>query len=524
VRDKNEHDEMTRHRCNHFVKMTVALQLGLLMWQFSPELSINGDNAVYYLLGKALSQGKGYRKICVVDEPVERKYPMGTSLLIASTQFLTNTPLLAQVLMGVMGACITLLCYYLFRSSLSPPLLLACILPVAASGLLAESELVLMSETPYIVATLAALLLRQVLHRNPTRVVVFVSTMLVSIMPIHFRSVGIVFSAAWIVDELLSRNYRSALVHAALVAVTMGFYKSLSPTQSDYVGTLFLKSSYDPEMGEITAGQLLRRVVRNANLHLGVIIPKSLFPFSRPSALVLRRILTWFLLASAFVGWIRSLGSRHRISALYVLFYMGIVLVWPIPSERRITCILPFLLLFTVLGLDAVLHASIPIRKTSVRRLFGALRSAESLISRRSQKLALGLITVVVVGFNVQYRIANPHRSDDLTPDWVNFYDCAHWVRRNTPKNAIVMSRKPSLFYIRARRKGCMYPYSHDVDEVIEAMERMNVTHVVFDNFGWTRTTAKYLYPAIMSYPNRFEVVYVLKNPDTYVLRFKETK
>lgn len=506
------------------VKVAIAFQLGLLMWQFSPELSTNGDNAVYYLLGKALAQGRGYHKICIVDEPLERKYPMGTSLLIASTQFLTNTPLLAQVLMGVMGACITLLCYYLFRSSLSPPLLLACVLPVAASGLLAESELVLMSETPYILATLAALLLRNALRRQPQRTVLFLSTMLVSIMPIHFRSVGIVFSAAWILDELLSRNYRSALVHAGLVVVTVALYRSPSSTERGYVGTLFLKSSYDPELGKVTVEQLLKRVVRNAHLHVAVIFPKSLFPFSRPSAMLLRRTISWFLLASACVGWIRSFRTRHRIAALYVLLYMGVVLVWPIPSERRITCILPFLLFFTMLGLDAVLHAVMPTRRESMRALLGALRRSESLISRQSQKVVLGLITILVVGFNIQYRIANPHRAADLTPDWSNFYNCAHWVRRNTPRNAVVMNRKPSLFYIRARRKGCMYPYSHDVDEVIDAMEKKGVTHVVFDNFRWTRTTAKYLYPAIMSYPNRFEVVYVLTNPDTYVLEFKATK
>jgi len=43
----------------------------------------------------------------------------------------------------------------------------------------------------------------------------------------------------------------------------------------------------------------------------------------------------------------------------------------------------------------------------------------------------------------------------------------------------------------------------------------------VLDNFSWTNTSPRYLFPAIMSHPELFKVVYSLRNPDTYVLEFR---
>lgn len=511
----------SRERTSRVVKIAISLQLGLLMWQFSPELSTNGDNAAYYVLGKALGAGKGYRNIHLVDAPPEAKYPFGTPLLIALTQIFARSPLPAQLLMGLLGACCTILCYYLFRSTLSPPLLIPFLVMVAFSGLLAEYHLVLMSETPYILATLAALLLRDHVYRNPARGLMFFSAVVVSIVPIHFRSIGIVFSAAWMLDDLLSRHYRSAFIHLGLLVLTVVVYRSFSSTQSEYVNVLLLKDSYDPEMGTVTAGGMVARIIGNLKVHIAVLFPKSFLPFMQPSVMVLRRAVVWPLLLLACIGWFRSFAGKHRIIALYVLFYVGIMLVWPVSIPRRIACILPFVFFFIVFGMDVVLHALIPLQKGTLRKCRRAIGAHKSLIDLPSQKRAVVLVTTVLVGFNLHYRLTHPHRAARLTRDWANFYYCAHWVRRNTPKNAIVMNRKPGLFYLRARRRGCLYPYSHDVDKVIKSMEDNGVTHVVLDNFPWTRTTAKYLYPAIMSYPDRFDVVYALENPDTFVLRFK---
>ncbi len=127
---------------------------------------------------------------------------------------------------------------------------------------------------------------------------------------------------------------------------------------------------------------------------------------------------------------------------------------------------------------------------------------------------------MAVTLFNLHYTLVRPGWRSGNTSDWRNYYSCADWVRIHTPANTVVMSRKPELFYMRARRKGLGYPFTHDVEKVIEAMEKNKVTYVVHDNFAWTRTTSKYLYPAIAAHPERFKIVYALKDPDTFVMEF----
>jgi hypothetical protein len=107
-----------------------------------------------------------------------------------------------------------------------------------------------------------------------------------------------------------------------------------------------------------------------------------------------------------------------------------------------------------------------------------------------------------------------------LTKDWKNFYSCADWIRLNTPDDAIVVSRKPELVYLRAGRKGFVYPFSHDVEKVIDGLKKGNTRYIILDNFAWSNTTVRYLFPAIMSHQENFRVVYALQNPDTYVLEF----
>jgi hypothetical protein len=43
---------------------------------------------------------------------------------------------------------------------------------------------------------------------------------------------------------------------------------------------------------------------------------------------------------------------------------------------------------------------------------------------------------------------------------------------------------------------------------------------VIIEQLGFS-STAKYLVPAVQKNPDKFEVVYQLKNPDTYLLKFK---
>ena len=126
------------------------------------------------------------------------------------------------------------------------------------------------------------------------------------------------------------------------------------------------------------------------------------------------------------------------------------------------------------------------------------------------------LVTIVVY-VNIYNQPTQLHLKRYLGPDWRNFYSCADWVRINTPRDAVVMNRKPELFYVRAKRAGLVYPFTRDTRKIMSAIDSMHVSYVVLDNFGWTATSAEYLYPAIQGNQDRFKIAYALNNPPTVV-------
>ncbi len=68
-------------------------------------------------------------------------------------------------------------------------------------------------------------------------------------------------------------------------------------------------------------------------------------------------------------------------------------------------------------------------------------------------------------------------------------------------------------------RKAAGYAWKTP-DEVIADFEQKNIEIVVIDQLGF-RSTPEFLVPTIQAYQNRFKVLHIVRDPNTYVLQFK---
>jgi hypothetical protein len=127
----------------------------------------------------------------------------------------------------------------------------------------------------------------------------------------------------------------------------------------------------------------------------------------------------------------------------------------------------------------------------------------------------------LLVAANVREIGRQAHAPKTPSPDWRNYYRCADWIRENTPENAVVMCRKPTLFYLRSGRRTVSVPFTHNIDRVLEEMKKDSVTHIIYDSFPWSNACARYLYPVIINNPFRFSAVYGLSNPNFLVLELQ---
>jgi hypothetical protein len=101
-------------------------------------------------------------------------------------------------------------------------------------------------------------------------------------------------------------------------------------------------------------------------------------------------------------------------------------------------------------------------------------------------------------------------------PAWRSFFEAARWVKNNTPPQSVVVSRKPSLFYLESGRKTFCYPFAANRDSVVR--EVLKADYVMVEPVSGT--VQRYLAPAIEpQLGKRLRIVYQAGSPPTYVLQ-----
>lgn len=58
-------------------------------------------------------------------------------------------------------------------------------------------------------------------------------------------------------------------------------------------------------------------------------------------------------------------------------------------------------------------------------------------------------------------------------------------------------------------------------DAIIADFEKNNIDIVIIDQIGFS-STPEYLVPAFKAHRDRFDIIHIVRNPDTYILRFKK--
>ena len=109
-------------------------------------------------------------------------------------------------------------------------------------------------------------------------------------------------------------------------------------------------------------------------------------------------------------------------------------------------------------------------------------------------------------------------------PAYANYFAIAKAMQEQAPEGTVCCCRKPELFsYYAPGMVATRYKYTLDADELIQGLLDQGVEFVVLEQLGYS-STYRYLYPAIQRNPQLFPVVWHLKNPDTYLLKFEREK
>ncbi|MEP2773673.1 MAG: glycosyltransferase family 39 protein [Fulvivirga sp.] len=478
-------------------------------YTFDSKVAMLGDNAYYYTLGKAIAQGDGYVNISRVNKSPNNHYPPGYPALISIALFLGGSIFIVKLMNGLLLLGSIYIIYELTAHLLqSEKLAFVIALLVTLNSHILYYSSIMMSEVPFLFFSGLSLLLFIKADKNYLSIKNYfmIGALLAMIVAYYIRSLGVALLAGYLLFFILERKWKPTLIYfgGLVIGVLPWFIRGQKLGGGSYLKQLTLINPYQPNLGQADFGDFVDRFFTNFERYITWEIPSVLFPIKQPQYGSEPTTGEWFVglivLALMFYG-IFQVGKYKWLFMGYLLATFGILMIWPSVwiGVRFIVPMVPILLI----------------------GLFNALYIFISKVSLASGKKSFNpLLLLIFIFFSISpVNALNEQAKASYSPAWKNYFSMAKWVNRNLDDGVVVSCGKPALFYLEAETFTMRYKFAQNPAELIKDLEEKQVDYVVVDQvYG---NTFRYLVPAIRQYPNRFEQVLHLQNPDTYLLKFK---
>ena len=464
-----------------------AFVIALCVWLtgLNAVLPMNEDTSLYINMASSLSQGKGLLITNGVTNKPGNYYPFLYPAMIAplvnhgAYNFLALK--LVTIFLAILFlAAVVYACRKLYFRQF--PLLVAVFICLSSQVALYADTI--QTEIPFTLFSFCAVwCLEQYGERKGNFSIFFFLSAFFLFCAMYTRLIGIslLFAVpAWLV---LKKDYRKA-------GASLLFFCLLLPWLIQYA---VLGSVYVKEFSGSTATviELVHRWLYNLACTIGKELPDLFFdprlagidPFSKIFFLKLSLgcVLAYLLLK----GFILKLKKESlAFWDIYVFVYFCFLyLSWTTHGARYLVPIMVFLAYYLFIGLKSI----IPDDKV----FYGA--------------------AAVIIALNLQggTAAALQSRLAPFSASELSLASAADWIQASTPRESIIMSRKPSWIYLRAGRRGLRFLRYSDPGRQMAEVSRNRVDYIVIDRNKIFRDDSRdYLLPLVSAYPGNFEKVF----------------
>ena len=489
----------TSHKYFYPLILTIVF-IGVYSYTFDAKVAQLGDNASYYMLGKAISTGEGYVNISKVSKTPNNHYPPGYPVLLSIGMIFTDG---FSGLKLINGLCLLIsiwLIYFISLKVTESRIMSGLIgLAVLFNFHLLQYGSMLMSEVPFMCFSLTALLLlinvrdggNFLADRNFWFALVF------GIIAYFTRTLGLALILAVVVHFATNKKWKAAGIYFAgfFVAALPWFIRGQQMGGGSYTRQLQMINPYRPELGGADIGDYIGRIGVNFSRYITKEIPYSLMPGEMPdyrSAATFGEWLSGILLAALIIYGLLKLGKFRFLLLGYAIFTFGILMLWPDVwvGPRFMIPLIPILYLGAFNGLNVLLSW-----------VFG----------KANRRFNPGWLAVLVLFLLPSVGTLHEQAKTPLHPAWQNYYAVGQWLKQNENRDVVVSCGKPALFHLYSSTFTSRYAFENDTNSFLVALEEAEVDYVVLDQvYG---NTYRYLLPAIQAHPERFQQVYSVKNP-----------
>ncbi len=544
----------------------VVIAVVILLWapRLSGPIDLRWDASVYYLLGSSLAQGDGYRIASEPGSPAALQYPPLLPAIIALHQCALGTSDPATVARWLRITYAILFFIYalavlaLARRYLRPVFAVAAVLLCLLNPFTIFLSDLLFAEVPFALISVAFALLAGARSARVGRWWYELSSFALAAAGFLLRSAGLALLFAWVLDAIMRRHWRLALIRTSLALIPVLSWQAYvvhvqaSPEYAhpayeyqrapyqyynvSYQKNMRLVDPFQPELGTLNArafaGRLATSIVtvpgalgeivsakekdwRGTMLWLqGLISTHRLFPIS------LVRLPIFVLAALVVAGLVGFFRQREWLMIFIILGSIGLVCLtpWPTQFTRYLEPLAPFLTIAGMLGLSEIIRASArwPKKATLLLRVVSfsllliavvvELHTAAWLFSERGRQ--------PVVFAHAQHKAAPKWFLYDQS--WQYWQQAISWIDEHAPPDAIITTSAPHFYYLQTGRLAVLPPMEADPREERRLLAAVPVSYAVVDQLEFLDTTRRYLLPAMKADPAGWPLVHTIGETAIY--------
>ncbi len=500
---------------NKDIIVLIAILIGFMIsyaYVFDTKIDMNGDNASYYMLGKALNQGEGYVNINSVFKSPNNHFPPGYPVIISGVLHVWNSFTAVKILNGIFFLCTLILAYIIVRDISGNNVVAWISVPfLLVNTHLLRFSTIMMSEIPFMFFSLLSIyfFFKAYNQTGKREITNYIAAFIFFMVAFYIRTLGIALLASFGLVVIFDLKKKWKVLAAYIPGFVLFFIPWWLRSQhlggNSYIKQLVMINPYRPELGQINASELYIRVIKNMERYITREIPDVLFPFKtfnyREEA-GMGEWITGILIAVILIAGIVNLKRYKKLVAGYMVSTFAVLLLWPDVwvGVRFVLPLLPFLLAGFLNGIHYLL--------TTIPRKLNYTKT-----------VPLWPVLLLLIAYYPDARKLNIKARMKYEPKWNNYFELAKWFRKRDINDVVVSCRKPVMFYLYSDTFTTRYEYTQDDKELIADLKNRKTDYVVIDQLGYS-STYRYLIPAIQKNPDQFEVILHVENPDTYLLKF----
>ncbi len=476
-----------------------AIYVLLLNSNLSPFI----DNARYISAARALLSGNGYSRIHSQIISPQTLYPPGYPLILAGLIYLFSLNIIVIKLVSMLATiCALIVTYFLLIRHATFTAAASVTLLAGINPLLAFFATVELTEAPYLMLSVLALLFIEKSADDDSSSIYLLAAIAISVCAYYVKSAGIALLPGALFYYAYKKEYKKLLIFALVFIALISPWIIRSFTlDTGYNGTylkqLMWKDPYNVSLGRANIFDFTGRAGLNLLQYatLGVFLFRDSFGAGQwligPAAAI-----ALSLSALVSIGYFQKIKENFSVVEAYVLCYFGMQLLWPMLDIRFIHPILPFILFYLFIGARKVGHK------------LGGLLSKPLLATKLVSALVVVLMTISL-SINMSMVLANTNKSG-LDPEHAHFYEAIGWLKKHTAEDSYILSVKPEVVFVLSDRRAETYQHSylssdkHYFDFILDK----RFDYIVLDAFNDSSKARRPLAQAINSNSQVFELVY----------------